>query len=482
MIYRNFLQFELLKPARLVKKEGEPEAPPAAPAEAGKPKAPEAPKPPSTAPAEQAQKGQEARQQSDAEKAQAERMAELIVNPPSQEEMDNVSKKFISKMTEAGEEFKKEFKPEDILTPAFAEKILDKTKKLLTSLNEREKDVVEYIISVPPTDEEKTQFRTKYTTKEGNLSFKLDEKDSIRDWVIFLYLATEEGPDKDQLLKGMSPETGAYFTRLGVLLKNSHQKLLEQRKADEAKKTLRELAEKYKAPFAKWEEESKEDEAKARQNLLESITDESDKQKLTEALPLLEQEKPAEEDDDDGDEDNEKSSDALKGAGIGALLERLVDKLTKLFDKLSVQIEKAFGSLERKTTSFKSPLGGDKKFTIARGYEEGKGLTIAANADEEIYSVTSGTVTKADNKNKTVEITKDNGDRTVYKNIEPSAGLKTVDDATKIESGKQMVIGKAVSSDGIGFQYFDKNNTEQDPTESFKKAELVEEKPEEPAK
>lgn len=479
---RNFLQFEIIKPERMVGMS--PENPAVAPAEAEKPK-PETPgtkTPPDKTPEQKAEEAKKANQEGDSEQEDARRLAELIVSPPSQAEMDNVSKKIMNKMTKFEEEFKRDFKPEDILTPAFTEKILNKTRELLAFLTDHEKGVMEYIISVQPTEDEKTHFRTKYT-KEGNLSFKLDEKASIRDLVIFLYLATEEGPDKVQLLKGMNPETGANFTKLGVLLKNSHRKLLEQRKADEAKqidlKKLEDEATTALAKNKKYEEASvKYSEGKIDKNtFLQIIVDPTDRATVQRWLDAEETAKEAvpEEKKEDGD----KTSDALKGVGLGALLERLIDKLTKLFDKLSVELEKAFGSFEKKTASIKSPLGGDKKITIKHEYEKGKGLTIEADAGNEIHSVTSGTVTNVDKDKGTVEITKDDKSKTIYTNVEPNPDLKTEDPATKIEPGKQMVIGKAASGDGIGFRYIDKNNVEQDPrTELFEKAGLVEKKPE----
>lgn len=251
----------------------------------------------------------------------------------------------------------------------------------------------------------------------------------------------------------------------------------EKAKQEEAIKTMKELTKKYPGPLEKLEKDiasSNYDPAKietAQKALIETITDTTDKQKLIDAFKIVFPAKPEEK-----KEDTDKTSDALKGVGLGALLERLVDKLTKLFGKLTEELTKLFGSIEAKTKSIKSPLGGDEKITITHGYEKERGIIIAADAGKEIHSVTFGTVTSV--KGKTVEITKDDGSKTIYTNIEPAAGLKEGSDATKIEPGKQMVIGKAASGAGIGFRYIDSNNTEQDPTDFFKKAELVEKEPE----
>lgn len=251
----------------------------------------------------------------------------------------------------------------------------------------------------------------------------------------------------------------------------------------EAAETVDKIGENYPIVLAKFKQDIQDSQNNpdkieaAKKAFLDAVTQE-DKQKLAEALNVITSTKPEE------TEDSDKTSDALKGAGLGALLEKLIDKLTKLFDKLSGELTKLFGSFEKKTAKrILSPLGGNKKITIAREYEAGKGVTIAADANAEIYSVGGGTVTNIDRNANTVEITGADGtSKVLYKNVIPDSSLKTGEGATQIEAG--ILIGKAASNDGIQFQFFDSNKTEQNPTENFEKAGLIEEKPKEkePAK
>ncbi|MBI4994653.1 hypothetical protein HZC21_03345 [Candidatus Peregrinibacteria bacterium] len=248
----------------------------------------------------------------------------------------------------------------------------------------------------------------------------------------------------------------------------------EKAKKEEAEKIIEDLAKKYPEAFGKYEKETAENPEQAEKALIEAIKDPTDKQKLAAALSVADPTKPEEK-----EESSDKTSDALKGAGFGALLEKLIDRLTKLFDKLSVELTKLFGSFEKKAAKaeIKSPLGENKKFTIAKDYKAGEGITIAADANAEIYSVGNGTVTNIDKNANTIEITgPDEKSKIVYKNVIPDSNLKTGADATKIEPGKQLLLGKAASNAGIPFQYFDANGTERDRTENFKRAELIEEK------
>lgn len=249
----------------------------------------------------------------------------------------------------------------------------------------------------------------------------------------------------------------------------------EAQKQQEATETVTNIGEKYPNAYQKFKTDivNNPEPQKVIKDFIDAVTDQADKQNLTKAFQITNPEKETEE------KDSETTSNALKGAGLGALLEKLIDKLTKLFDKLSGEMEKLFGSFEKKTAKrILSPLGGDKKITIAKDYEAGKGITIAADANAEIYSVRGGTVTNIDRNANTVEITSADGtSRVLYKNIIPDSSLKTGDEATQIAAGKQFLIGKAASNAGIQFQYFDSNGAEQNPTEIFQKAELIEEKP-----
>lgn len=160
--------------------------------------------------------------------------------------------------------------------------------------------------------------------------------------------------------------------------------------------------------------------------------------------------------------------DSIKGLGFMAILEKLIDQLSKLAGKISAAIEKEFAKKDKQGGEkpseqplrfAKSPLGEEngnsKKFTMARTWESGKGVEISAAPDTPIFAVGAGTLKEVGN-NK-VELAADNGRKVIYENII----IESVFNNTKVAAGAK--IGKTGHQKTLSFRFFDGNGAEQNP-------------------
>lgn len=154
--------------------------------------------------------------------------------------------------------------------------------------------------------------------------------------------------------------------------------------------------------------------------------------------------------------------DSVKGLGFMAILEKLIDQLSKLAEKISGALEKAFAKKDQpseKPRFAKSPLGEEngnpKKFIIARIYESGKGMEIATPPNTPIFAVGSGTI--KDLGNNKIELVADNGRKVVYQNVIIELGANN----KKVDSGEK--IGKTGPLQTLTLQYFNEKAVEDDP-------------------
>lgn len=95
----------------------------------------------------------------------------------------------------------------------------------------------------------------------------------------------------------------------------------------------------------------------------------------------------------------------LRKLGLGGLIERLIDKITALIEKLTGQLSNMFKPKEAEVTPFKtSPIEKNGHFTVV-GYDETKGLTLRAEGpNKKVTSVTDGKIKEVDRENNTVTV------------------------------------------------------------------------------
>lgn len=100
-----------------------------------------------------------------------------------------------------------------------------------------------------------------------------------------------------------------------------------------------------------------------------------------------------------------EAGDDLKKLGLGGLIERLIDKITALIEKLTGQLSNMFKPKEAEVTPFKtSPIEKNGHFTVV-GYDETKGLTLRAEGpNKKVTSVTDGKIKEVDRENNTVTV------------------------------------------------------------------------------
>lgn len=172
----------------------------------------------------------------------------------------------------------------------------------------------------------------------------------------------------------------------------------------------------------------------------------------------------------DAEDAKSKVTAAAEGLGFGVVLEKLIENLSKLFEKLGGMVERFAKSFEKTAFKLTSPLGGENKIVVLQKYEKDKSpLTIDAKTNTEIYGTVSGTVSKVEGN--TVEITTPSKIKILYENVTPG-----VQQDAAIEAGKTK-IGKSVSDAGVAIRLFDTQDQEHDPT---KYLESYIQKPEQP--
>jgi len=149
--------------------------------------------------------------------------------------------------------------------------------------------------------------------------------------------------------------------------------------------------------------------------------------------------------------------DSVKGLGFVAILEKLIDQLSKLAAKISGALERAFAKKDEPSEqpSFaKSPFGEDKKFKLKQSYEPGKGIAFEAPKDTQIFTVEPGKISVNGN---VVTVTLRKGSRIEYRNITAEPGIN----GQTIEAGKP--IGKVSQQGFVQLEAFDKEGGELDP-------------------
>lgn len=154
--------------------------------------------------------------------------------------------------------------------------------------------------------------------------------------------------------------------------------------------------------------------------------------------------------------------EAVEKAGIIAVIEKFMEKLSQLVDKFGELLGGLAGGKEKQAASKprESPLGKETKFKLKEGYQKGKGVAIEAAPNTPIYAVETGTITKADTTNNIIEITGPNNKwAVIYRNVIPDNSIQT---GKTIERGA--AIGKSGPQGFLTFQFIDEYKQEQDPT------------------
>lgn len=139
-----------------------------------------------------------------------------------------------------------------------------------------------------------------------------------------------------------------------------------------------------------------------------------------------------------------------------------IETLTKFFEKISALLAKAMSGISEATEGpkfAKSPLGaGEGKFKTG-AYTEGKPLMLGANAGAEVCAVRDGTVIETGQGFVVIQ-EGDKGAKIKYSNL--TYDLAAIKKGAAITAGKP--IGTVAGESGLGLQYFDAQNQEQDPT------------------
>lgn len=158
----------------------------------------------------------------------------------------------------------------------------------------------------------------------------------------------------------------------------------------------------------------------------------------------------------------ETATRAAETGGIAVTLERFMKKITELFEKLGVEMEKLFKGFEKKPEPkfSQSPIGNNDKFSISESFRAGgEGIKLKLDApNSEVKAVSGGKVIKVEEDRVVLEVgSGEQKSQIVYKGLSPTQALV----GTEVQIGA--LLGKS-KTDSLNFQILDPGKKQVDPT------------------